>query len=183
MSCLEQIWGWMTALGSFATVITLIILFCNQKSTRKQVDSLTELTQIMARSFQLSKVSLGDKLIPSLTTTFKEMDESIILSIFNKGYQIKIVNINVPNYKSTEIVSLKACEYPKEIPQGMSESFILKLNQPLKNPQQWDVYMNILIENSANDYYIFPLLLKKGVAPFEYSVEYKGAEIPILFKP
>ncbi len=176
---LQIILGCITAAGSLATVITLIILIYNQKGTQKQINYLSQITETFANNVELSKVALGEKIIPVTEYSFfNRVDETISFTIRNiSGCNIKINNIHSYNFTITERLVFDDI-LPVEIPQGMDHSFSLKLETPLKHPYDWSIYLFIAIENPAKEHYVSHILLKKDQQIFDYGLTYKGKNKP-----
>ena len=178
----ELIIGYITAAGAIATVITLIILIANQKGTQDQISALAKIAEMLISQRNLSKASLGNKLVPSLKISFIHRDSILLLCIHNTGCNVIVHNIKSSESGSSNQFVPKEGQFPKEILQGMNHSFQLNIIYREIIKEKMIIYMNIVIENPVEQYFLFPILLKEGEEPFEYPLNYYGTEYPQVYR-
>ena len=113
------------ALGALATAATFIFILRNQKGTQKQIDSLSQMTEMYSRHYQLERIQAGSNIYPRIQISLKnDMIWGLKIQIKNNSYPVEVYRIMINEARHHLDVRLKPKSDYIQIRQGETKTIL-----------------------------------------------------------
>ena len=113
------------ALGALATAATFIFILRNQKGTQKQIDSLSQMTEMYSRHYQLERIQAGSNIYPRIQISLKnDMIWGLKIQIKNNSYPVEVYRIMINEARHHLDVRLKPKSDYFQIRQGETKTIL-----------------------------------------------------------
>lgn len=94
------------ALGALTTAATFVLVLVNQKGTQKQIDSLSQMAEMVSRHYQLERIQAGNNIYPKIQISLKNDSMwGLKIQIKNNSYPIEVYRMII--YEDREHLDIK----------------------------------------------------------------------------